>query len=79
MAALLRAGVQLALGLSGAQTLFGPNFSPAESLKALVYFTGSDLASLDNTDRATLLTDVTALDLQAGFPSVPRLSWSLSA
>jgi hypothetical protein len=45
--ALLRNGIPLAAGLGGAATLFGPSFPPSESLKALVYFSGGDLATLD--------------------------------
>ena len=79
VAALLRSGVALATGLGGAATLFGPNFQPAESLKALVYFSGGDLATLDAADRATLQTSVAASDPRAGLPPVPRLSQSLIA
>lgn len=55
IAALLRAGGDLATGLSAARTLFGSNFQPGEALKALVYFADGDLSTLDAQDR-TLLT-----------------------
>jgi hypothetical protein len=79
VAALLRSGVALEQGLGGAATLFGPNFQPAESLKALVYFVGGDLATLDHADRTTLQTCVAAIDPRVGLPAVPRLSRSLIA
>jgi len=55
IAALLRAGSDLATGLGAARTLFGPNFQPGEALKALVYFADGDLPALDEQDQ-TLLT-----------------------
>ena len=55
IAALLRAGSDLATGLDAARTLFGPNFQPGEALKALVYFADGDLPALDEQDQ-TLLT-----------------------
>jgi len=79
VAALLRNGIALERGLGGALTLFGPNFQPAESLKALVYFSGGDLDTLDQADRATLIASVAAIDLRVGLPSMPRLSQSLIA
>lgn len=54
IAALLRAGGQLATGLGAARTLFGPNFSPSEALKALVYFVDGDLPALAAQDQALL-------------------------
>lgn len=57
IAAILRVGTDtdLAQGLAGARTLFGPNFQPAEALKALVYFEDGDLATLDTHDRQALV------------------------
>ncbi len=60
-------------------TLFGPSFQPSESLKALVYFSGGDLATLDQHDRTTLQTAVAAIDPRVGLPSVPRLAHKLIA
>ena len=53
--AMLRAGVSLAHGLSAARTLFGVNFQPSESLKAMVYFGDGDLATLTKSDRKCLI------------------------
>ena len=55
VAALLRAGVDLAHGLGAARALFGPSFQPSESLKALTYFEGGDLAMLDTSERRVLI------------------------
>jgi hypothetical protein len=55
IAALLRAKTDLAHGLAGARTLFGPNFQPSEALKALVYFDDGDLATLNAADRQILV------------------------
>lgn len=52
--AMLQAGVGLARGLAAARLLFGPNFQPSESLKALVYFGDGDLATLSAAERNAL-------------------------
>jgi hypothetical protein len=52
--ALLAYGVSLHAGLTGAQTLFGKSFQPAESLKALTYFGDGDLTSVDAATRRRL-------------------------
>lgn len=54
IAAMLDAGVDLASGLASARALFGPNFQPNESLKALTYFKDGDLATLPAEDRTAL-------------------------
>jgi hypothetical protein len=58
IAAILRHGLTLHSGMSGALALFGPAFSPAECAKALVHFKGGDLASLTDSDKKTLLNAV---------------------
>ena len=55
IAALLQANVSLARGLASARTLFGPNFQPGESLKAMVYFDGGDLVTLPPPVRNILI------------------------
>jgi Nucleotidyl transferase AbiEii toxin, Type IV TA system len=55
IAAMLRAGVRLEIGLAAAEKMFQPTFPPAESLKALVYFEGGDMARLSVEDRAVLI------------------------
>lgn len=61
IAALIRAGVSLPQGLAAARALFGPNFQPSESLKALVYFDDGDLESLTPAEKATLVSAVKAV------------------
>ena len=55
VAAMLNAGVSLSRGLSAARLLFGPNFQPSESLKALVYFKDGDLSALTISEKNTLV------------------------
>ena len=55
IAAMLNAGVSLARGLASARLLFGPNFQPSESLKALTYFKDGDLSTLTAAEKATLV------------------------
>lgn len=74
VAAMIRAGVSLARGLASARLLFGPNFQPSESLKALAYFADSDLATLTPADKATLIDAAKAV---GGFPEVALTSTRL--
>ena len=61
IAAMLRAGVSLAKGLAAARELFGPNFQPSESLKAMVYFEDGDLRTLTQEDKSILVNAVSAV------------------
>lgn len=61
IAAMIRAGVSLPKGLAAARAIFGPNFQPSESLKALVYFDDGDLPSLTRSDKATLANTASAV------------------
>lgn len=55
VAAMLKAGVNLAKGLASAARMYGTaNFQPSESLKALVYFEGGDLDQLTTEERRVL-------------------------
>lgn len=62
IAELLGNGSNLARGLAGARTLFGPNFQPAEAMKALTYFGDGDLDKLAKADRSLLIERVKAVD-----------------
>jgi hypothetical protein len=61
IAAMIRAGVSLSKGLAATRELYGPNFQPSESLKALVYFEGGDLDTLTQDERTTLIEAVSAV------------------
>ena len=61
IAALIKAGVSLEKGLAAARAMYGYNFQPSESLKALVYFQGGDLDSLLRPERETLIKAVRAV------------------
>lgn len=53
-------GRTLTEGLSAARVMYGPNFSPSESLKALTFFEGGDLSTLPARVTTTLRTLATA-------------------
>lgn len=75
VAAMVGAGVSLSRGLASARLLFGPNFQPSESLKALVYFNDGDLNTLTPAEKAALVDAVKAV---RDLPDVSLRSWSLS-
>lgn len=62
VAAMINAGVSLPKGLASARALFGPNFQPSESLKALVYFEDGDLHTLSKAEQNTLIAAVSAVE-----------------
>lgn len=74
IAAMLHAGVSLPQGLASARLLFGPNFQPSESLKALVYFNDGDLDTLAAVEKKIL---VDAVKNVRDLPEVVLLSKSL--
>ena len=59
--AMLKAGLSLANGLAAARELFGPNFQPSESLKAMVYFEDGDLSTLSQGERGILVKAASAV------------------
>lgn len=74
VAAMVNAGVSLSHGLAAARVIFGPNFQPSESLKALVYFGDGDLKSLTAAEKNTLVDAVKAV---RDLPEVAILSKEL--
>jgi hypothetical protein len=75
IAAMINAGVSISHGLAAARLIFGPNFQPSESLKALVYFGDGDLNTLTAEEKSILvnavktirdLPEVTVLSPQLG-------------
>jgi hypothetical protein len=71
VAAMVDAGVSLARGLASARLLFGPNFQPSESLKALVYFNDGDLGTLTAAEKDGLVKAVKGI---RDLPEVALLS-----
>lgn len=61
IAAMVNAGVSLSHGLASARQLYGPNFQPSESLKALVYFNDGDLNTLTTDEKNILVEAVKAV------------------
>ena len=76
IAAMTTAGVDLSRGLAAARTMFGPNFQPSESLKALVYFADGDLGTLSNEEKRILVKAVSAV---RDLPTVAIVSRQLAA
>ena len=46
---------------ASAREMYGPNFQPSESLKALVYFADGDLGALEGTAKTMLIESVSAV------------------
>ena len=61
IAAMLAAGVSLSDGLAAARAMYGNQFQPSESLKALVYFEGGDLFSLTDGEKQSLIRAAAAV------------------
>ena len=61
IAAMVRAGVSLSAGLASARKMYGTNFQPSESLKAMVYFEGGDLHTLTEDEKDCLTQAVKAV------------------
>jgi hypothetical protein len=74
VAAMIHAGVSLSRGLASARQLYGSNFQPSESLKALVYFNDGDLKTLTADEKKTLVEAVKAV---RALPEVALRSKSL--
>ncbi|MDO5102385.1 MAG: nucleotidyl transferase AbiEii/AbiGii toxin family protein [Lautropia sp.] len=75
VAAMIKAGVSLSRGLSSARLLYGQNFQPSESLKALVYFDDGDLKTLTDSEKKILVDTVKGV---RELPDVTLQSKSLS-
>ncbi|MCL2658145.1 MAG: nucleotidyl transferase AbiEii/AbiGii toxin family protein [Betaproteobacteria bacterium] len=75
VAAMVNSGVSLSHGIASARLLYGPNFQPSESLKALVYFGDGDLKTLTAAEKKTLVDAVKAV---RNLPDVTLRSKSLS-
>lgn len=73
--AMVGAGVSLSRGLASARLLYGPNFQPSESLKALTYFDDGDLKTLTMAEKKTLVDAVKAV---RDLPDMTLRSRSLS-
>jgi Nucleotidyl transferase AbiEii toxin, Type IV TA system len=55
IAAMVAAGQSLPHGLAAARAMYGRNFQPSESLKAMVYFEDGDLHTLTQSEKACLV------------------------
>ena len=75
IAALLRHGLPLEVGLAIAERMFAPQFSPMIALRALNYFEGGDLETLSDADKETLIQ---AARVAKPLPLVSAISQELS-
>ena len=75
LAAMIRAGCAVALGLAAARLFFGNSFQPAVCLKALTYFKDGDLGKLSSADRNTLIEAASSV---RALPRIARRSKELS-
>jgi len=75
IAAMVKSGVGLAKGLAAARMMYGQSFQPGESLKALVYFEGGDLATLTTETKNILIAAASAV---RDLPPVKILSRELA-
>ena len=80
IAAMLRHRISLENGLSGAIALYGKQFIPSESLKALTYFQGGDLQILTAMDKEVLLHAAREFSSFSSYelPQTKRLSEKLT-
>lgn len=76
IAAMVHAGASVASGLAAASALYGVNFQPSESLKALTYFGEGDLGDLPTEIRETLAEAVRSV---TDLPDVSIVASRLSA
>lgn len=64
IAALLKAGISLPEALGAARAVFGPEYNPMISLKALTFFDEGDLKELGKEPRERLIAAAQAVDLE---------------
>jgi hypothetical protein len=76
IAAMLDAKIDLAGGLSGARALYGVQFQPSESLKAMTWFEGGDLDLIDPDTRKKLVAAAASVK---DLPNIERLASRLSS
>lgn len=76
IAAMIAAGQDLAAGLAGSCALYGANFQPSESLKALTFYGEGDLDELPMPIRRTLAAAAGAV---GDLPEIAIVDRSLSA
>jgi Nucleotidyl transferase AbiEii toxin, Type IV TA system len=76
IAAMLDAKIDLADGLAGARALYGLQFQPSESLKALTWFEGGDLDLIDPVTRKRLIVAAASVK---DLPNIERLASRLNS
>lgn len=72
IAAMVKAGVSLSKGLASAKEMYGLNFQPSESLKAMTYFEGGDLHLLTQDEKVKLVDAASEVRDLPFVPIYPR-------
>lgn len=75
VAAMLKAGQRLDRGLAIARAMFGRDFQPSESLKALTWFEGGDLRRIPEETRKLLIEAAAAV---RRLPSITKTAQALA-
>ena len=75
IAAMVKAGTSLAHGLAAARKMYGSEFQPSESIKAITCFEGGDLHALSGDERKVLIEASSSV---RGLPDVHVQSSGLS-
>ncbi len=78
IAELVRQGTDIRQGLAAAQTLYGPEFAPAESVRALSYFADGDLPKVDKTIQKELVSLANGIAKDPRLPVLVRASTGLA-
>ncbi|MCL2768044.1 MAG: nucleotidyl transferase AbiEii/AbiGii toxin family protein, partial [Synergistaceae bacterium] len=76
IAVMLKSGMSLEKGLGCALAMYGNQFPPSESAKALTYFHGGDLNSLTDEEKDILISAVNSTQIHQ-LPKTEILSYSL--
>jgi predicted nucleotidyltransferase component of viral defense system len=76
IAEMLKAGVDLTVGIAAARNFFGSSFQSSEVLKALVYYSDGDLYALEEDAKRILVEAVRSV---RDLPEVPILSKHLGS
>lgn len=74
--AIIRSGITLELALAAARAMYGTQFNPAITLKALAYYGDGDLAGVPSEVQTVLINCATRVGV---IPDLPRLSDLLRA
>ena len=78
IAVMLNSGMSLEKGLGCSLAMYGNQFPPSESVKALTYFHGGNLSILTNDEKNILISAVDKIQIHQ-LPKIEIVSYSLGA